>query len=430
MSIKKNTLWNLIGSGAPMVVGVFTIPYLISALGIEAFGILTLVWALVGYFSFFDFGLGRALTQQIAMKRSSGVENEVPRIIKAGLLFTTLTGLLGGVLLLVLTPKLAESWLNISPALQSNATNSLAIAAIGIPFTTLTTGFRGVLEGFEDFKAVNILRVMLGIANFALPALIVFFVGASLEYAVASLVASRFVILICHHIVVNRKIKNHWIAVTLKYSDFKSLMGFGVWMTISNVISPLMVTADRFVISSVLGAAFVAYYTVPFEVLVRVLIIPGALTAAVFPKITSLLYVDLNGAKKLYSKSVKIVAFVLFPILLIIISGAHLGLSIWINEDFANLAWVVTAILAVGIGFNGMAQIPHATIQAAGDVRLTALIHFSELILYVPVLFVALKLFGINGAAIAWVLRVLADFLVLRFFVKKIFKNSIYANTA
>jgi O-antigen/teichoic acid export membrane protein len=430
MSIKKNTLWNLIGSGAPMLVGVFTIPYLISALGIEAFGILTLVWALVGYFSFFDFGLGRALTQQIAIKRSSGMEDEIPKIIKAGLLFTALTGLCGGILLFLFTPKLAESWLNISVNLQSSALNSLAIASIGIPFTTLTTGFRGILEGFEDFKAVNILRIILGIANFALPAFVVFLIGSSLEYAVASLVASRFVILIWHYSVVTKKIKINWMAVTLRYSDFKSLMGFGIWMTVSNVISPLMVTADRFVISSVLGAAYVAYYTVPFEVLVRVLIIPGALTAAIFPKITSLLQTDLNGAEKLYSKSIKLVASVLFPVLLVTIACAHFGLSIWISENFADMAWIVTAILAIGIAFNGMAQIPHATIQAAGKVRLTALIHFSELILYVPVLFVALKLFGINGAAIAWVLRVLADFLVLRFFANKIFKSLVYANAA
>jgi len=430
MSLRKNTLWNLIGSGAPMLVGVFTIPYLISSLGIEAFGILTLVWALVGYFSFFDFGLGRALTQQIAMKRSIGIENEIPRIIKAGLVFTALTGLLGGALLFVLAPKLSQSWLNISASLQSNALSSLMIASVGIPFTTLTTGFRGILEGFEDFKTANILRVILGVANFALPALAVFIIGASLEYAVASLVAARFLILILHYLLVNEKISNKWMRAKLGYSDFKNLTGFGLWMTISNVISPLMVTADRFVISSVLGAAFVAYYTVPFEVLVRILIIPGALTAALFPKITSLINIDLKGAEKLYVRSLKLVAAVLFPVILITIVGAHFGLSIWISKDFADKAWLVAAILAVGIGFNGMAQIPHATIQAAGNVRLTAFIHFAELILYIPILFVALKLFGINGAAVAWVLRVLADFLILRFFAKKIFKTSIYANAA
>ncbi|CAN5487111.1 O13/O129/O135 family O-antigen flippase [soil metagenome] len=409
-----------------MLVGIFTIPYLISSLGVESFGILTLVWALVGYFSLFDFGLGRALTQQIATKRSQGVMGDVPRIIKAGLVFTALTGALGGTLLFILAPKLSHSWLNISANLQGSALGALMIASIGIPFTTLTTGFRGVLEGFEDFKTVNILRVVLGVANFALPALAVYVIGPSLKYAVASLIVARFLILICHYLLVNKKLSRKWLVVKLTYVDLKNLTGFGLWMTVSNVISPIMVTADRFFISSVLGAAFVAYYTVPFEVLVRILIIPGALTAALFPKITKLINSDLAGAEKLYLKSLKTVAIALLPVLLATIAGAHFGLSIWINQGFADKAWIVTVILAIGIGFNGLAQIPHATIQAAGNVRLTAVIHLMELILYVPTLFVALKLFGINGAAIAWVLRVLVDFLILRFFANKIFKKSIY----
>ena len=428
MSLRRNTLWNLIGSGSPMLVGVFTIPYLISSLGVESFGILTLVWALVGYFSLFDFGLGRALTQQIATKRSQNVMDEIPGIIKAGLVFTAVTGLLGGALLFALTPKLSHSWLNISVNLQSNALSALMIASIGIPLTTLTTGFRGVLEGFEDFKTVNILRIVLGVANFALPALAVYSVGPSLEYAVASLIVARLLILIFHYLLVNKKLSNKWMTVKLTYADLKRLTGFGLWMTVSNVISPLMVTADRFFISSVLGAAFVAYYTVPFEVLVRILIIPGALTAALFPKITKLINSNLTGAEELYVKSLKTVAAALIPVLLITIAGAHFGLSIWIDKGFADKAWLVTVILAIGIGFNGLAQIPHATIQAAGNVRLTAVIHFIELILYVPMLFFFLKLFGINGAAIAWVLRVFVDFLILQFFAKKIFKKPIYVH--
>lgn len=421
MSLKRNTVWNLFGAGAPLFVGVFTIPYLISKLGVEAFGVLTLIWALIGYFSLFDFGLGRALTQQIAAKRSVGLTEQIPSLMKAGLLFTMTTGLIGGIFLAVLASKLSESWLNISANLQESSLHSLVIASIGIPFTTATTGFRGILEAFEDFKTVNILRVILGVANFALPALTVFIYGPILEYTVASLIVARLSILILHFLLVNKKLSIGWINKKLKFSDMRNLWQFGIWMTISNVIGPLMVTADRFIISSVLGAAFLAYYTVPFEALIRILIIPGALTAALFPKITSLIPIDLSAAKKMYVKSVSFVTIILIPVVLTTILGAHFGLSLWLGTDFADKAWLVTVILAIGICFNGMAQIPHAVIQAAGNVRLTALIHLMELILYIPLLFVSLKFFGITGAAVAWMLRAGADFFILRIFAKRIF---------
>jgi len=421
MSLKKYTTWNLIGAGAPLLVGVITIPFLISKLGIESFGILTLIWALIGYFSLFDFGLGRALTQQIASMRAVELTDQIPRLVKAGLVFIAATGLVGGGLLAVLSPMLSQSWLNIGEGLKESALFSFVIASIGIPLTTVTTGLRGILEAYEDFKTVNILRVSLGVLNFALPALSVIAFGPILEYAVLSLVVARAVVILPHFLLVNKKLSAQWLRETFEYSDVKILWQFGAWMTVSNVVSPLMVTADRFVISAVLGAAVVAYYSVPFDTLMRMLMIPGALTVALFPRITALIANDLSAAKKLYSKATSIVAMVFTPILLITSLSAHLWLSLWLGTDFADRAWVATAILSMGICFNGMAQIPHAVIQAKGNARLTALIHLAELILYIPLLFIAIKSFGIIGAAGVWGLRAIADFLILRTFAKKIF---------
>src|ERR1700721_1064989 len=49
--LARNTIWNLLGSGAPMIVAVFCIPILIRGLGTDRFGVLTLAWALIGYAS-------------------------------------------------------------------------------------------------------------------------------------------------------------------------------------------------------------------------------------------------------------------------------------------------------------------------------------------------------------------------------------------
>ena len=68
-----------------MIFGVLTIPYLIKNIGIEKFGILTLIWSLIGYFSIFDFGIGRDLTQQISESLWKNQNEEVYKIIKEGL---------------------------------------------------------------------------------------------------------------------------------------------------------------------------------------------------------------------------------------------------------------------------------------------------------------------------------------------------------
>jgi O-antigen/teichoic acid export membrane protein len=46
-----------------MFVGLIAIPLLIQKMGVELFGLLTVLWVFVGYFSLFDLGLGRAITR-------------------------------------------------------------------------------------------------------------------------------------------------------------------------------------------------------------------------------------------------------------------------------------------------------------------------------------------------------------------------------
>jgi hypothetical protein len=107
--LARNTVWNLIGSGAPMIVAFFCIPILIRGLGKERFGVLMLAWALIGYANLFDFGLGRALTQLVARKLGAGKEPEISPIAWGSLLLMLVLGLVGGVVVALFSPWLANS---------------------------------------------------------------------------------------------------------------------------------------------------------------------------------------------------------------------------------------------------------------------------------------------------------------------------------
>jgi O-antigen/teichoic acid export membrane protein len=418
MSLKRNIGWNLAGTGLPLLLGIVTIPYLIGKIGVEAFGVITLVWALIGYFSLFDFGLGRALTQQVSAARSSRLDIQIPSLVVTGLWFTAITGIIGAGILAVLASQLAQHWLNISLPLQASAESALLIAAIGIPLTTVTTGLRGVLEAYEDFKTVNLLRIVLGAANFGLPALSVMFISDSLAWMVVGLIVARIVVMLAHVWVLYQKLPSGWAAARFSNKQIRKLLSFGMWMTLSNIIGPLMVTADRFLISAVLGAGVVAYYTVPFEGLIRILALPGALSSALFPRLTAVITTDINAASHLYSKCLKLTTFVLSPICLLVAIGSKWGLTLWLGESFASQSWMIVCVMAVGILFNGIAHVPFAAIQSSGDARTTASLHFIELIVYIPVLYFCMKSFGLIGAAVAWSARAALDLTFLLIYAK------------
>ena len=88
IQLTKNTLWNLLGHGLPLIVGVVTIPALVDKLGTERFGVLAILWVVIGYFSLFDFGIGRALTKMIAEQLGIGKIGDIPALIQTALVFT------------------------------------------------------------------------------------------------------------------------------------------------------------------------------------------------------------------------------------------------------------------------------------------------------------------------------------------------------
>ena len=55
----RNTFWNFGGMALPMLVAVFSIPFLTRGLGTDQFGVLTLSWVVIAQLTLFDLGLGR-----------------------------------------------------------------------------------------------------------------------------------------------------------------------------------------------------------------------------------------------------------------------------------------------------------------------------------------------------------------------------------
>jgi O-antigen/teichoic acid export membrane protein len=87
--------------------------------------------------------------------------------------------------------------------------------------------------------------------------------------------------LIAHYLIAISNISNVRDNLSLEKSN--QLFQFGGWMTLSNIISPLMVFAYCFLIENVLCAAVVAYYTIPADFMIRLLVLPAAITTTLFP---------------------------------------------------------------------------------------------------------------------------------------------------
>ena len=84
--LARNTVYNLFGHISPLFVALVAIPYLIDGMGTERFGVLTMAWVAVGYFSLFDMGIGRATTKFVAEYYARGYQSKLMGLINASML--------------------------------------------------------------------------------------------------------------------------------------------------------------------------------------------------------------------------------------------------------------------------------------------------------------------------------------------------------
>src|SRR5579864_2627598 len=156
--LARNTAWNLVGQILPMLVGILTIPVIISAMGVDRFGVLSLAWVVVGYFSLFDLGIGRALTKLVADKLGANEEQSIAPLAWTSLLLMLVLGVCGAAVTLAVSPLLVHRVLKIPAALQNETLLGFYFLGVSIPIVTLTAGLRGVLEALQRFRLVNLIK--------------------------------------------------------------------------------------------------------------------------------------------------------------------------------------------------------------------------------------------------------------------------------
>lgn len=411
----RNTLWNILGASLPLVLAVVTLPVLIRGIGTERFGVLAIAWVILGYFGLFDFGLGRATTKFLAEDFEHGRVVEARALFWTSLLLNGALGILGGLVLGASASWLVESVLNVPTVLRSETLGAFYLMAASVPLVTLTTAARGVLEARHSFGLLNILQVPTSALTQIAPLLVLPFTN-TLVWLVGALVISRLLGTAVFVVAALRQFEAPLAGSFLASKRLRGLFSYGGWLTVTNVIGPLMVYADRFVIGSLASMSAVTYYATPYEAVTRLWILPHSLMRTVFPIFSAVK--EVQRRSEIYVSSIKYLALTLALVVATVIVFAPDILGLWVGETFAEKSTLVLQILAVGFFVNSLALGPFNLVQGLGRTDVTAKFHLLELPFYALLLWFGVRHLGIVGAALAWTARVTLDGLLLLAYVR------------
>ena len=214
-----------------------------------------------------------------------------------------------------------------------------------------------------------------------------------------------------------------WVAINKGWSFLllKDLLSFGGWAMVSQVVSPILQYAERFMLSALIATSIVTFYVVSYEATSKMLVLSVGLVSALFPAMS-----EIHGRgglnqdfRRLYVQSERILVFAFLPIGAFLFMFTPEILKIWMGGTFAANAGSVFEILSLAFLVNAIAQLPFTVLQAVGRSDLTGKIHLIELPIHLSITFIMIRNFGLVGAAVATLFRIILDAVLLYSFASR-----------
>ena len=420
--LHSNMFVNLLGTLIPAIFGLMAIPIMLAGMGVERFGVMLIIWMLIGYLKIFDLGIGRSLTQAVSSMNGAGDKKGQPRLIWTAISILCGMGIVGGLLVSFGASYIIHNF-KIDLALQHEATRAFLYLGLGVPFVLLCSAFRGVLEAYQNFKYVNYVRIPLGVLTYLIPMVIISF-SSDLKYMAISLVLLRLIAAVVYFLLVVKIIPEVIDVKAPSVLEGRNLARMGGWLTLSNLVTPGMVQLDRVLIGILISGAAVAYYGAPYELVTKFLILPGVISVVLFPAFAS-------ANKASSGKEAKLLAYGLwgnfignFVLLIVFFPIVETVIYWWLGSEVSVNSGAIARLLLVGVFLSGLSQIPFSYLQGIGRADLTAKFHVVELPIYVFLLWYGLSVYGVIGAALAYILRVILDLSLLTVFTAKLANDS------
>src|SRR5436309_7482650 len=247
----------MLGQAVPLAAGLLAIPIITRSLGDGRFGLLALMWTIIGYFSLLDLGLGRATTKFVAQALAEQDMRRVQHVAGFTAAGQAALGLVGGAGLATVTSWVVTHLLRVPAELQVEAEQAFHWLALSVPFVVLSANLRAVLEGAQRYDLAILIRAPNGVLAFVIPA-VAARAGAGLPEIVALLLALRVVACAVTAMAIRTALPGFRWELRLTRELVRPLLGYGGWVAVTNVVTPILTSLERFVLGSVAGVGAVA----------------------------------------------------------------------------------------------------------------------------------------------------------------------------
>jgi O-antigen/teichoic acid export membrane protein len=399
----RNTFFNLIGWVWPIGLAILSVPYIVTKMGNDAFGVFSIVSILAGYLSLLNLPVAMGNVRFMAESYANEEWSELRGTALAGVVISGGLSLIGAAIMFFTAGVLARNVFHVPAMLIGTSIVAFRLAAVSFFLNGIVGALLSVPSAMRRFDVRNQVGLVVGTLN-TMAIVLALALGWGLVGAVLAQLFSSILGLSLFSLVVwrlLRKLPNSGKSLPVNKNFVRRLASFSSLLFAGQVTSLIGLQIDRTLVGIMLSTSAMTYYSVPTRITDRIPGLMSILNAALYPLSSEAKATGrLDELRDLYHEMIRILflisSFIATP--LMILSKDFLAL--WIGPEYKVNSWLVLTLLAAGVVWRSPGSVAYQVTNGMGraDINLIASIG-TAIFVAVPVLIMTSE-WGTTGAAL------------------------------
>jgi O-antigen/teichoic acid export membrane protein len=391
----------------------FLIPFMVSRLGVDMFGLWSLIFAVVGLFGLLDLGFATAAMKYVAELTASG-DHAGRNEVLATLL--VIYGVLGAICLVLVATLAgpASGWFALSPDQAQPFTLALwligTVVAINFPASLV----KAILIGSGRMHLVNAIELVITLVNAALIVILLEaglgLVGVAVATAATMLLGPLVMLPLAIRLTPGLSASPR----LFSRSRVRELLGFSVYFFIANVAVLIILRIDPVVIKAFLTLGAVAVYAVAAKIAEYTYLLNKQFSNALMPLVSQSKGAgDAYTVRRILVDGTRFLLAIAVPFIALLFFYADAIVVRWMGQEFAESVPLLR-ILLLAVLFSSVQLNAANVLGMTGEHRFVAFAMGGSAVLNLILSIILVQSFGLTGVALGTLLATLvAEFLLV-----------------
>jgi O-antigen/teichoic acid export membrane protein len=408
INIASNYLRVIVG----IAVMFFLIPFMVSRLGVDLFGLWSLIFAVVGLFGLLDLGFATAAMKYVAELTAKGDHTQRNEVLATLLVVYSVLGAVCLALVAILAGP-ASGWFDLPTGQARPFTLALwligTVVAINFPASLV----KAILIGSGRMHLVNAIELVITLVNAALIVVLLEagfgLVGVAIATAVTMLLGPLVMLPLAIRLTPGLSASPR----LFSRARVRELLGFSLYFFIANVAVLIILRIDPVVIKAFLTLGAVAVYAVAAKIAEYTYLLNKQFSNALMPLVSQSKGAgDADMVRRILVDGTRFLLAIAAPFIALLFFYADAIVVRWMGQEFAESVPLLRLLL-LAVLFSSVQLNAANVLGMTGHHRFVAFAMGGSAVLNLILSIILIQVLGLTGVALGTMLATLVAELLL-----------------